>query len=188
VGRHVTVGLNGNNLTISSDRYGSASRLVIQSGTALASLGFAGGESAVGHDVAGNFGPNEPATGSGQLLTGNAANPHTAGLQMLVTLSSAQVGGGVQASATVSRGIASQLDGLLANMLDPTSGELQLVDDSFQQSLKDLADQKTKQTALMNAHQQSLLNQFNAMEQTLSQLQSVSTMLATQSANVNKTA
>lgn len=189
LGRKVSVTLTGDNLTITSDRFGSASQVTMQSGSALASLGFAGGATAQGNNVAGSFtvgSSTETATGFGQLLKGDAANLNTADLEMLVTLSSTQVGMGTQANVTVSRGVASQLNSLLTSIFDPAHGRLKTLDDSYQQALEDLDKQKARQTDLMNARQQALLAQFNAMEQTLSKLQSAGSLLNSQASSLLK--
>jgi flagellar hook-associated protein 2 len=176
-GRQVAVGLSGNQLTISSNTFGSSSQVAIGSGTALTALGFAGGESGAGRDVAGNFvvnGVTESATGSGQFLTGASGNANTAGLEVRVTLSAAQVGSGTSANLTVTRGIAAQLGVALDSLLDPVSGRLKTIDDNFQQNINDIQKEIDQEKAFMAQKQQDLLNQFVAMETAISQLQSVS--------------
>ncbi|MBI1832806.1 MAG: flagellar filament capping protein FliD, partial [Planctomycetes bacterium] len=188
-GRRVSVGLVGDKISVTSERYGSGSQVVMQSGSALAPLGFTAGDNAQGHDVAGSFVVNsitETAHGSGQLLIGDTGNTHTADLQLRVSLTAAQVGGGAQATVTVSRGIASRLDAALTGLLDIGNGRLKLADDSFQESLDRLAEQKTTQTNLMLARQESLQLQFAAMENTLSQLQAASNFISAQSASLTK--
>ncbi len=54
-GDSVSAAVVNNNLTITSSRYGAAAQVTMNSGTALAALGFTGGESAKGTDVAGSF-------------------------------------------------------------------------------------------------------------------------------------
>src|SRR5262249_46141522 len=157
----------------------------ITSGTALAALGFTGGETDLGLDVAGRFvvnGQPEAATGSRQILTGNDDNSNTAGMQVRVALTPAQVGSGVQADLTVTRGVASQLGVVLDRLFDPINGRLKTIDDGFNSTLDDLEKNKASITDSMNNKQQQLLAQFNAMEETLSQLQSASNILAQQAA------
>jgi flagellar hook-associated protein 2 len=189
IGRRVNVELDGSNLSITSDRFGSASQIVMQGGTALSALGFAVGASAQGHNVAGHFivdGHTETAHGSGQFLIGDSANTNTADLQYLVTLTSGQVGAGTTADITVSRGVASRLDSLLTNFFDPGQGRLKVLEDGFDAAAKDLDAQKTRLTDLMNGRRQALLAQFNAMEQTLSKLQAASAALTNQANNLSK--
>jgi flagellar hook-associated protein 2 len=176
-GRQVTVGVTGNQLTITSNTYGSSSQVAIGSGTALAVLGFSGSETGAGRDVAGSFvvnGVAEPAQGSGQFLTGRSGNANTDGLQIRVALSAAQVGSGLSANLTVTRGVASQLGVALDSLLDPVTGRLKTIDDSFQQSINDIQKEIDREKAFMAQRQQDLLEQFTAMETAISQLQSVS--------------
>ncbi len=173
-GAQVNVGLNGSNLTITSGTYGSGSKVLLSSGTALAALGFTGGQTATGKDVAGSFvvnGITEAATGTGQLLVGNSTNAHTSGLQVLVTLTSSQLTNGPAASLTVTRGIASQLATTLQSWLDPVSGRLKLITDGFDNSVQDLQKQIDQENAYVQSKTQALLTEFANMETTVSKLQ-----------------
>src|SRR4029077_10051250 len=126
----------------------------MKSGTALAALGFLGGESAQGRDVVGSFlvnGVTEPALGSGQFLSGNPSNANTADLELRVTLTAAQVGSGLQAPVTVSRGIASQLDKVMTGLFDPINGRLKQITDSFTASLQAISTQETQQNTYIQA-------------------------------------
>jgi flagellar hook-associated protein 2 len=179
-GRQVTVGLNGNNLTVTSATYGSASRLGGLGGTALAALGFAGTEAGQGQDVVGNYVVNgvvEPAVGTGQFLVGDASNANTSGLQVRVTLGPSQITSGPEASLTVTRGVASSLDVLLNNLLDPVSGRLKTIDDGFQSQLTSLQQEQQTDQNEMDAKRQQLLQQFVSMETAVSQLQTISNAL-----------
>jgi flagellar hook-associated protein 2 len=157
--------------------------VAIGGGNANAALGLAGTESDNGVDVAGSFlvdGVSEPAAGHGQFLIGNSPNANTADLQVRVTLTPAQVTAGTTGTVTVSRGIASQLDAQLDNLLDPVNGTLKNIDDGFNDQVADLEKRKTQQTALLNDQVTRLQNEFTQMEQTLSQLQSSSGFLLQQ--------
>jgi hypothetical protein len=57
---------------------------------------------------------------------------------------------------------------------------LKSIDDGFQASLTNLTDEITRQNALIAARRRQLLEEFTVMEQTISQLQGVSSMLAAQ--------
>ena len=180
-GNAVNVGVNGNNLVITSSQYGSGSQVSMQSGSALASLGFNGGELAKGTDVVGNFivnGVSEPAQGFGQFLTGDSTNANTAGLEMRVTLTPAQVGTGIQAPVSVSNGIAAQLDNFVNGLTDPVNGVFQQVDSSYQTSITQLTQQQTTENAYITAKTTQLQDKFAAMETTLSQLQSASSVIS----------
>ena len=180
-GRRISVGVQAGQLTLSSASFGSASRLSIGAGTANAALGLTGTENAVGTDVVGSFvvnGVTEQATGVGQFLTGNQNNANTAGLEVRVTLTPTQVGGGTQADLSITRGIASQLDRLMSSLTDPVTGRFKTIDDSFNQQVTDLEAQKTQQTNAMNAKQQQLQTEFANMETTLAKLQAASSTVS----------
>jgi flagellar hook-associated protein 2 len=177
-------------LKFTSQLYGAASQVSIGTGTALAALGLAGTEKATGQDVAGYFqvnGVKETATGSGQLLSGNSGNAHTQDLQVRVTLTPAQVGSQTQSNLTVTRGIASQLNQVLNRYLDPTTGRLKSVNDNFQTQSNDIQRQIDFQTKLMQQQQQALVQQFAALEGTVSQLKSVGNLLSVQLAGLVNT-
>ena len=186
-GRAVSIGLDGTSLRIASDAYGVASKISIDSGTALSLLGFAGGESAQGADVAGSFivdGQTEAAIGRGRILSGNADNAHTADLQVRISMSPAQVVDGSEASITITRGVAARLDQLLGSMLDSVSGPVKQVDDRFDQTAADIQKSIDRQNARFEAAQESLIKQFTALESILNQLQTTSTFVGSQLATI----
>jgi flagellar hook-associated protein 2 len=176
-GRQISVGLQGNQLTFTSNSYGSNSQVAVGNGSANAPLGLAGTETATGTDVAGDFlvnGKVEAATGNGQYLVGNGGNANTAALQVHVTLNPAQVGAGAQANLMVTRGFASSLASVLNNLTDPQTGRLKIINDGFNQQLTNLQQDQTRETTAMNTQQQQLQSEFAAMENTLAQLQAAS--------------
>jgi len=186
-GAGINVGVTNNNLTLTSNRFGSTSQVTMQSGTALAALGFVGGESAQGRDVAGSFlvgGVTEPAVGDGQFLTGNQGNAHTAALEVRVTLTPADVGTGIQTSVSVSNGLAAQLGNVLTGLSDPVTGRFQQVDSDYQAALTEISNQETQQNAYIQAKTTQLQTQFAAMEQTLAQLQAASSAISTLTQNL----
>jgi flagellar hook-associated protein 2 len=179
----VTVTLDGNSLRITSGTYGSESEVAIGTGTALDELGFTGTETDRGQDVAGKFivnGVDELATGSGRLLIGDADNAHTGDVQLRVTLGSGDVQAGAEANLTVTRGLASRLDQILGEMLDPIDGELQTVDDGYVRRLEDLDEGIARFNDLMESRRESLVEQFAALEAAIAQLQSTSSFLSAQ--------
>lgn len=186
-GRAVSVGLDGTSLRIASAAYGVASKVSIDSGTALSLLGFAGGENDTGVDVAGSFivdGQTEPAIGRGRVLSGNADNANTADLQVRISMSPAQVVAGSEASVTVTRGVAARLDQLLGSMLDSVSGSVKQVDDRFDQTAADIQESIDRQNARFEAAQESLIKQFTALESVLNQLQTTSSFVGSQLASI----
>jgi flagellar hook-associated protein 2 len=184
-GEGVTVGLQNNALTLTTGNYGSGATLGI---SAAGFLGFAAGTSAAGQDVAGSFlvnGVTESATGSGQLLTGNSGNANTAGLAVNVTLLPSQVSSPPTtpvANLTFTQGLASQLGNALNSLLDPTTGQLQVINQNFQQQLSTYAAQVKQLQAQYNAQQANLETEFTNMETTLSSLKSTSSFISQQTA------
>jgi flagellar hook-associated protein 2 len=182
-GRPVAVGLDGDRLTIASQAYGSNSRVTIGAGSALGPLGYLGTETDQGLDVAGHFlvnGVMELATGSGQLLAGLSGNAHTAELQLRVTLTPAQLGGGIAGELILSRGVASTVEVALGRMLDPVSGRMKTISESFQTRIDGMTASIARQKASAAARRDRLLAQFIALERTVSQLQNTSSFLAAQ--------
>jgi flagellar hook-associated protein 2 len=144
-----------------------------------------------GSNVAGSFvvnGVTEPAQGNGQILIGDSSNAHTAGLEVAVNLTPSQVGSGASGQLTLTSGIASQMAVVLNNMLDPVNGELQTINQGFQTSISSINTQITQAQNAMNARQQQLVAQFSAMEESLAQLKTISSLLTSQfNANSNLT-
>jgi flagellar hook-associated protein 2 len=182
-GAKVAVSLEGGALRITTNEYGSASSLNMVGGSALAVLGFTAGQGDVGKNVAGKFiinGVEETATGTGQILSASSGNAKTDGLQVRVTLTQSQVVAGPEGSVTLTRGLASQLDQVLNKFLDPTSGRLKNLHDSFQRNIDDINDSISLQTELMELRRESLVKRFSAMEAAVSRLKSMGDQLTAQ--------
>jgi len=178
----VTVGLQGNALTFTSGTYGQASTLSISAATVL---GFRSAASAAGTDVAGSFlvnGKSESATGSGRLLTGNSGNANTDGLSVNVTLLPSQITTGAEANLTVTQGVAAQLGKALNSLLDPTTGQLQNIDQNFQSQITAYQSQITQLQQEYNAKEAALTTEFTNMETTLSNLKNASNFITQQTA------
>lgn len=175
LGRSADVTLSGQKLALTSDRYGAASEVSIISGSGLSVLGFNGTESDYGQDVAGQFivnGQVETATGLGQLLTSENTNANTADIALRVTLTSSQLQVGSDATLSVTHGLASQLNDVLENMLDPVSGRLRAISDVFSKNADEAQAAALKEAFALDERKASLSRQFADMEQTLSRLKS----------------
>lgn len=178
-GNPVAVDLDAGRLRITSQLYGAGSQLAFAGGTALGAggpLGFAGTETAAGTNVAGQFvvsGQAEAATGVGQVLTGNAGNANTDGLQVRATLGAAGT-----ANLTVTQGLASRLGAVFTKYLDPVNGRFKTIDNEFQQNTRDIDATVARQTATMDAKKELLLRQFAAMESAVSRLKGLGTQLS----------
>lgn len=182
-GRQVSIGLTGDALTITSETYGRSSTVKVIDGTAVGTLGYNNNDEDIGRDVAGTFivdGVSEPATGKGQVLSGNADNETTADLQIRVKLSPAEIVSGAEATVTVTRGLAASLDSILDDMLDPVSGGLQTIEERFDDELETLQDTLDRQQALFDLQQEALIREFVALESALSELQSTSDFVGAQ--------
>ena len=186
--RKVTVSVDDGKLRISSQSYGINSKIEQLSGSALTSLGLTGSETDTGVDVVGKFivdGKIETAKGSGRLLIGDSDNAKTADLQVRVSLTSAQVVAGAEASVTVTRGVTSELEQYLARVLDPTKGQIKNGNESFQSQIDafDASIKKVNETA--EAKRASLVAQFANLERLLSDLQQTGSFISSQLAGVS---
>jgi len=180
----VSVTIDGNGaLEITSQRYGSSSKIENLSGTALGDLGFTGTETATGKDVAGRFlvdGVVETATGTGRLLMGDADNENTADIQLLVTLTPSQVTTGVEGELSISRGVAAQMDQYLADFFDPVDGSLATINEDFDLRIESLDQSIERVKSITESKREFLVAQFAALERVLSDLQTTSGFLESQ--------
>jgi flagellar hook-associated protein 2 len=186
--RKVTVSVDDGKLRISSQSYGTNSKLEQLSGSALTSLGFTGSETDTGVDVVGKFivdGKTETAKGTGRLLIGDSSNAKTADLQVRIALTSAQVVAGAEASVTVTRGVTSELEQYLSRVLDPSKGQIKNGNDSFQSQIDafDASIKKVNDTA--EAKRASLVQQFANLERLLSDLQQTGSFISSQLAGIS---
>jgi flagellar hook-associated protein 2 len=181
--RDVTVSVEGSKLEITSESYGSNSKVEQLSGTALAALGFDGTETGVGKDVAGSFivnGVVESAVGTGRLLIGDEDNENTADLQVNVTLDPSQVTSGIEGELTVSRGATSRIDQFLSDFLDPTTGSLGTINEGFDLRLDSLDSSIDQVNEISAGKREYLIEQFTALERVLSELQTTASFLTAQ--------
>ena len=186
-GREVAVSLEGGSLENTSNSYGRSSEISGISGSAIATLGFDGNESGQGKDVAGNFivnGVVEAATGTGRILVGDSENEFTADLQLRVTLDASQVGDGVEAEVGISRGITSRLDQFFGEVLNPDTGSINTVNESFDLRVESLEASIERVNEISEAQTQFLIEQFTQLERVLSDLQSTSSFLTSQLASI----
>ncbi len=177
----VSFNKNGNNeFSIVSNRYGSVSKIESVSGTATTTLGLDSADpalSADGVDVAGSIG-GVAATGSGRTLTGSG---DASGLQIEIR------GGntGSRGDVVFSRGIADRLNNLLSGFLD----EDNIIDarvDGVQNRIDDINEQRERFAARMDALEQRLRAQFNAMDGLVAQMRSTSDFLNQQLASLGR--
>jgi len=190
----------GDYLTLTSTAYGSARTITAISsvsngggspvqntsglGNAEVTQSSAGGEAgtgtgAAGTDVAGTIN-GEPATGSGQILTGNQGNSNTEGFKIRVT---AKVVGSYGTIA-FTKGVAAALGDYLSFITQPTIGPVRSAQDGVQQQIDDLSQDITVLEERVTAKEDFLIAKFTAMESALSKLQNQGNFLASQLAQV----
>lgn len=177
-GSAVTVSETGGKLTITSNRYGSASNVSLASGAGGDSLLGAGPAIAAGLDVAGTIG-GVAAIGAGRTLTGADGSP-SAGLALLID------GTGNRGTVTYSQGYASQFDRLVSRVLDTVSGPLSSRTDGINRSLKSLANSRVVLTDRLAATEQRYRAQYSALDATISSMNATSTYLTQQLAQLSK--
>ncbi len=159
---------------------GTASGIGNGAATAASPGGEGGaGTGVTGLDVAGTIN-GEAATGKGDLLTGNAGNARTDGLQLRVSTTSP----GAAGSITLFDGLANAAQRTLTGMLDPKSGAVQGEEDNLQSRIDYLQQIMDEREEAAKRNEDTLRDKFNALEATMSDLQSQSTYLTTQLASL----
>lgn len=172
----VNVTLDGSgHMVIASNRYGSASNVSI-SGTGVTPL-MGTATSTAGLDVAGTIG-GVAAGGSGQFLTGAPGSP-AAGLKLQIT------GGatGSRGSVTFSQGYAFQLNQLVEGYLG-SSGLISGRTDGLNRSIKDIGNQADIVNARLADIEARYRKQFTALDVTIGQMNSTSSYMTQQLAQI----
>ena len=162
-------------MEITSTRYGSESTVEITAvdTATTAQLGLAVGTGTAGLDVAGTIG-GIAATGKGQLLIGGIGSD-SEGLQLLIE------GGltGSRGTVDFSRGVAHQLNELIAGFLEP-EGVLASRTGGIQGRVDDITDKREVLNRRIEALEIRYRAQFNALDTLLSQLRTTSDFLTQQ--------
>ncbi|RJG01153.1 flagellar filament capping protein FliD [Noviherbaspirillum sedimenti] len=166
-------------LTITSNKYGSASNASITGGNGQASMMGATPSASAGEDVAGTLN-GVAATGSGQALTG-ATGSAAEGLKLMIT------GGSTGARGTVnfSKGYAYQFDKLVDSMLEST-GPINSRTDGINASLKSLAQQKQRVSDRLVNIEKRYRAQFTALDMAMASMTKTSSFLQQQLDNLPK--
>jgi flagellar hook-associated protein 2 len=165
----------GGKITITSDAYGSATSLVV-GGSALSTL--FGGSPALtpGKDIEGTIN-GQAATGSGRILT--AQEGEAKGLQVSVT------GGitGDRGTINFSRGYASQFAAMSDNFVGE-KGSFSSRVDGLNASITSLKKQEDAEQTRLTNKEAALRKQFTALDTQISKLNSVSSYLTQQLAQI----
>lgn len=170
---------NSNVLTITSNRYGSASNVSVSGNGASNLLGNAQ-VSTAGVDVAGSIN-GITAAGSGQFLTG-ASKSVVDGLKLEITGGST----GSRGIVNFSQGYAIKLNDLLSNYLGP-SGLISGRTNGINSTIKQLKSQEDSFNTRLAATEQRYRAQFTALDTAIGSMKKTSDFLSQQLANLPKT-
>ena len=166
-------------LSITSARYGSASQATVTGGNGMASLLGAAPSFSLGFDVAGTIN-GVAATGNGQTMSGAIGNA-SEGLSLNI------VGGtlGARGNVTFSQGYAYQLSQYLGDTLG-TTGSLKARTDGINSSIKGLTQRQQELQTRLAETEKRYRAQFTALDTMISGMNSTSSFLTQQLANLPK--
>ncbi|RLB83762.1 MAG: flagellar hook protein [Deltaproteobacteria bacterium] len=164
-------------LVLTHDEYGSSQSFTIQvSGT---DLGLTDNQTYTGVDVAGTIN-GEAATGSGQLLTGDApASGETTSVEGL-TIKYTGTTTGSQGTVKITMGVAELFNRALYDITNVSDGYLDYKIESVSDRIDDLEDDIEEMEARLDRKMERMINQFVAMELALAQIQNQSAWLTGQ--------
>lgn len=185
-GATVSVGYNQDTLKFSiiSNMYGSKSVIDLSSISTFLSdaTGLTVKAASAGRDVEGTIG-DRSATGSGQYLTGSG---NAEGLKLQITGGNFDaVSSAPRGTVNYNRGIAYQLSAMIGQMLK-TDGILSSRLDGINNDIKDIGKQRATLNQRLTDIEARYRKQFTALDTTISQLQSTSTYLTQQLANISR--
>ncbi|MEW5883787.1 MAG: flagellar filament capping protein FliD [Armatimonadota bacterium] len=172
-----------NELVLTSKKYGSPGNFTVQSNLPAASDNSGIGDSLIsvtGLDVAGTIN-GETATGTGQILKGDAGNANTDGLSILVKGGST----GDRGQLIFTKGAASVVEEALDVALDFVNGFLTSETNAIQAQIDDINDRVARIEENLVRREEFLRRQFNAMEEAMAALQAQSAQLASIMANIS---
>lgn len=174
-GSPVKVAVVDGKIAITSDAYGSSSMFSV-SGTAAAQVFGGSPVSVAGQDVAGTIN-GASATGKGRILTAGAGDAE--GLQVSIT------GGttGDRGTINFSRGYASQFGALVGTIIGE-NGSLDARTKGLNSSITGLRKQQEAEQNRLTNREAALRKQFTALDTQISKLNSVSSYLAQQLAQI----
>lgn len=177
-GFSVEVSEAGGALSLSSTRFGSASKVDITGGNGKGAVGFDTGTTiTAGADVAGTIN-GQPATGNGHVLT--SAGGDSTGLAVTIS------GGAPGARGTVSysKGYAHQFDTLTTSLLG-SGGLIAARTEGLTSSIKRLGKDQEAMLARLADVEKRYRAQFSALDQVISRMNTTSTYLAQQLAQIS---
>lgn len=172
----ITASRNGDRLVLTSKKYGSPGGFTVKSDIDAASDNTGIGTTivmVVGQNVAGTIN-GEPATGSGQFLTGMTGNTFTDGLQIQITGGSL----GSRGMLIYSKGVATMVQRTLDDALDFVKGTLTAGFNALDSQMSGIDDNVKRLEEALVRKEQMLRRRFTAMEDALSRLQAQTARLA----------
>ena len=141
--------------------------------------------SATGQNVGGTIN-GQPATGSGQYLTGDVDAGDTEGLRLRVKLTETEVAGNTaRGTITLTQGIAERLNRLLDSFVDSIDGQFQRRLDGFQSQFDQTQDQVDKIERRLIQVEDRYKSQFLAMEKAMAEIQAQTAFLESQLASLS---
>ncbi len=164
----------GDHLVLTHDLYGSSYGFTVSETSALL---WTGGDQTVanGKDVEGTIN-GEPATGSGQILTGDEGTENVEGLVVKYTgTDTGEVG-----TVLLTLGVAELFDRALFHITDPYDGYLSFKQESLKNSIDLFENHIEEMEVRLDLKMENMINQFVAMEVALSKMQSLSQWLSGQ--------
>lgn len=166
-------------MTITSNRYGSASNVAVSNTSAGLALMGSTSTSTAGVDVAGTI-DGIAATGSGQNLTGLTGTA-TDGLTIQIAGGSLGNRGTINYSQGYATGLSNAITGILSN-----SGQIASATNGINANITDIKNQITAMNAHLAMVQQNYMSQFTALDVLMGTMQSTSSYLTQQLANLPK--
>jgi flagellar hook-associated protein 2 len=165
-------------LVLTHDNYGSNYSVTISENATSGNKLWTGGDQTVnnGVDVAGTIN-GEAATGSGQVLTGDSGNNNVDGLVVKYTGTDENLDVG---NVKLTIGAAELFSRVLYNITDSYDGYVAFKENSLQDNIDRLQTRMDDMEARLNQKQESMINQFVAMETFISQIQTQSQWLSQQ--------
>ncbi len=173
-GSSVSASASGGVLTLTSQRFGSASSVTTDGGSGAVSLFGSAPSLAGGRDVAGTI-DGVAFAGSGQTAIG-AASTSAEGLKVAIT-------GGVTGSRgtiAFNRGIAAQLNDVLTQFLDTTNGLVTAATDSINSSITHLKKSEDDWNTRLISIRARYTAQYNAMDTLVAKLNGTASYLTQQ--------
>ena len=158
-------------LRFTSGSFGSNSKIEVLPGEQkdLSSIGLDEGTVESGGDVEGTIDGVE-ALGRGQLLAG-AKDTNADGLRLLVTLNEAQLEAGqLEASVTITKGVAVKLRNKLEQFTSPINGEFQRITKDLNEQMRSYDKQVGDLMERMESKQSQLQRKFAKLDSTLGRL------------------